>query len=72
MKYEYATLSYTINERWSSKKQQAEIAQFNHTLTQWGQQGWRLVTQQDLPLHGRWTGKVNETIYLYIFERQTA
>lgn len=67
--WEYQVRSYTITERWGTRRQSEEIAAFTGELNQQGMAGWDLVGYESVPLLGGMTGKIKGYAYLLFFKR---
>ena len=69
-RWEYKMLDLTITDRWSSKKQQEEIAKFETQLNALGLDGWELVSYQSIPLTGGvFSSNIKGYAYIAMFKR---
>lgn len=70
-KWEYRILNHTISDRWSSKRQAEEIAEFERILNEFGDDGWEMVSYQAVPLTGSiMTDKVKGYAYVAFFKAE--
>jgi hypothetical protein len=67
--WEYWVDNYQITERWSTKKQAEEIANFRNALNSAGKNGWELVGYEAIPVVGGWSGNVKGYAYLVMWKR---
>lgn len=72
-KWEYRIINTGINidmaDRWSSKKQAAELEQFQARLNAAGSDGWEMVGYESVPLYGSFSDKLKGYAYLVFFKR---
>ncbi len=70
--WEYYVETFSLAERWSSKKQAQEVQNFIARLNAIGAEGWELVTQAEVTLKGGFTGAVKGEMTVCFFKRQVA
>ena len=68
-RWEYAAVNYQIAERWTAKRQAAELAAFQEQLNYAGQNGWELLSFNALPVTGAFSGNIKGYIYLALYKR---
>lgn len=68
--WEYKVESVTVTEKWSSKKQAAEIQGLQQKLNELGAQGWEMLSYESVPTVGSFSGNVKGYAYLLFFKRQ--
>ena len=68
-KWEYHIENWDISERWSSKKQAAELGRFQNKLNELGEKGWDMLGYESIPLTGGITGAQKGMVYLCFFKR---
>lgn len=71
MAWEYHIESINLSDRWTFKKQQAEVAAFKDRLNGLGGEGWELVSYDAVPLTGSFSEKIKGYAYLTFFKRPT-
>ena len=67
--WEYWIEVVTLFERWTAKRQAAELAQFVQRLNAAGQNYWEMVGFEAVPLTGQISGNINAYLYLVFFKR---
>ena len=70
-KWEYKVIQASFAERWTAKRQAAEIADFQAQLNEFGQQGWEMVSYESVPMYGAFSSKLKGYAYLTFFKRHT-
>lgn len=67
--WEYWVEEVSLADRWSAKRQAAEIAAFRERLNQVGREGWELISFSVVPLYGAMSSTLKGTLYLAIYKR---
>lgn len=70
--WEYQVLNFDFAERWSKKKQEQEIDNFQRRLNELGQQGWEMIAYEAVPMTGAFSGNLKGHAYLLFLKRQTS
>jgi hypothetical protein len=71
MTWEYRIMNVTVVDRWSSKKQEEEVAAFQQKLNEAGRNGWEMIGFETVPLTGRFSEKIKGYVYLCFFKKPT-
>ena len=45
-------------ERWSDKRQQVEVANFQQRLNELGAEGWEMISYESVPMYGAFSNKL--------------
>lgn len=69
MKWEYKIESVSVNDRWSSKKQQIEFEKLTQKLNDLGSLGWEMISYESIPMMGNITNNLKGYSYLVFFKR---
>jgi uncharacterized protein DUF4177 len=69
MHWEYRIMNVTVVERWSSKRQEEEVAAFQGRLNAAGQEGWEMIGFESVPMTGRFSEKIKGYAYLCFFKK---
>lgn len=69
-KWEYLVKQMSFADRWSVKRQEAEIEAFNVTLNLMGADGWEVVSYESVPMYGAFSNKLKGYAYLTFFKRE--
>lgn len=70
MKWEYKIESVSVNDRWSSKKQQIEFEKLTQKLNDLGALGWEMISYESIPMMGNLTKNLKGYSYLVFFKRR--
>lgn len=71
-KWEYWVDTLNMSDRWSAKRQAAEVEKFRVYLNEAGAQGWEMISYESVPMTGAFTGNVKGYAYLCFFKRPVA
>ena len=67
---EYRVLTMDFAERWSDKRQQVEVANFQQRLNELGAEGWEMISYESVPMYGAFSNKLKGHAYLLFVKRQ--
>jgi hypothetical protein len=59
-------------EKWSPKKQQAEVERFQERLNQFGAEGWEMISYEGVQMYGSISNKLKGSAYLLFLKRRVA
>ena len=68
-KWEYRVEQRNMSDRWSAKRQAAELEEFQSYLNALGAEGWEMVSYEPTPLTGAFTKDVKGYAYLLFLKR---
>ncbi len=67
--WEYRVESVSMADKWSAKKQQQEINDFQANLNSLGAQGWEMISYESVPMYGSFSTKLKGHAYLLFLKR---
>ena len=69
--WEYRVEQVTMADRWSKKKQEAEVAALQDRLNTVGAEGWEMISYESVPMYGSFSNNLNGYAYFLFFKRQS-
>ena len=69
--WEYRVEQMDFAERWSKRRQNEEIANFEARLNQLGGLGWEMISYETVPMYGAFSKNLKGHAYLTFFKKQT-
>ena len=57
-------------DRWSRKRQDAEIENLKERLNAWGEKGWEMISYESVPMYGAFSSSLKGYAYLLFFKKQ--
>jgi hypothetical protein len=70
--WEYKIVEASIADKWSAKKQAAELVNLQTRLNEQGSEGWELISYESVPIYGSFSSSLKGYAYLLFFKRKAA
>jgi hypothetical protein len=68
-KWEYKVIQASFADRWTKKRQAAEVEEFEKRLSRIGQEGWEMISYESVPMYGAFSNNLKGYAYLTFFKR---
>ena len=68
-RWKYGVEAFSMADRWSAKAQSAELDRLQAKLTEWGEEGWEMISYESIPMYGSFSIKLKGHAYLLFFKK---